>query len=100
MDLISRMQSGEDVTESPLPDTKAGTLDISRYMNLASRLSRLFAPIAVPTHRPLTLLEYFVKHGDVVATAKSIAPAVYTAQEDDEQHSTAFLADLETYKAD
>ncbi|KAJ7891581.1 hypothetical protein B0H14DRAFT_3428370 [Mycena olivaceomarginata] len=39
-DLITRMQSGEDVTESPLPDTKAGTLDISRW-SLYPKWSRM-----------------------------------------------------------
>ncbi|KAJ7802700.1 hypothetical protein B0H14DRAFT_2614084 [Mycena olivaceomarginata] len=72
-DLITRMQSGEDVTESLLPDTKAAI--------------------------PLSLHEYFVKNGSVPATAAAIADPPEPVEVKEEDHPTVFMEQLETYKA-
>jgi hypothetical protein len=90
------MQSGEDVTESPLPDTKAGTLDISRYMHRQDPMLRIFSFTAAI---PLSLHEYFVKNGSVPATAAAIADPPEPVEVKEEDHPTVFMEQLETYKA-
>ncbi|KAJ6457541.1 hypothetical protein C8R47DRAFT_1227355 [Mycena vitilis] len=82
-DLISRMQSGEDIREAPIPDTPA------------------VVPVApaAPTGPPLTLQQYFALHGNVEATAGAIAEPVERAASDSEDHPTVFMEQLETYKA-
>ncbi|KAJ7915335.1 hypothetical protein B0H13DRAFT_2455861 [Mycena leptocephala] len=76
-DLISRVQSGVDMKEAPLPDTK---------------------DVVVPSQQPLTLEQYFAKHGSVSATADSIANVVERPVVDESEHPTVFMEELETYK--
>ncbi|KAJ7626517.1 hypothetical protein DFH06DRAFT_1141828 [Mycena polygramma] len=80
-DLISRVESGEDMRDAPLPETKA------------------VAPPAVPSAAPLTLQQYFAVHGNVAATADAIAEAPEREEVDETEHSTVFMDMLETYKA-
>jgi hypothetical protein len=55
--------------------------------------------VPVPAPRPLlTLLQYFERHGNVAATANSIAEAVLVPQIDEDDHPVVFMEDLETYK--
>ncbi|KAJ7616336.1 hypothetical protein DFH06DRAFT_1145606 [Mycena polygramma] len=82
-DLISRMQSGEDIREAPVPDTPAAVP---------------VAPVG-PVGPPLTLQQYFALHGNVEATAVAIAEPAERAASDSEDHSTVFMEQLETYKA-
>ncbi|KAJ6464207.1 hypothetical protein C8R47DRAFT_1079754 [Mycena vitilis] len=80
-DLISRVESGEDMRDAPLPETTA------------------VAPPAVPSAAPLTLQQYFAAHGSVAATAEAIAEAPEREEVDETEHSTVFMDMLETYKA-
>ncbi|KAJ6462340.1 hypothetical protein C8R47DRAFT_1225489 [Mycena vitilis] len=80
VDLITRVQGGEDLRDAPPPDTPA------------------VVPV-VPAATPLTLQQYFALHGSVAATADAIAEAPGATDVDSADHSTVFMEQLETYKA-
>ncbi|KAJ6513680.1 hypothetical protein C8R47DRAFT_1064388 [Mycena vitilis] len=83
-DLISRVESGEDMQDTPAPETQAVVPPVTA---------------AAPTTVPLTLQQYFALHGSVTATASAIASAPDQPVVDDADHPTVFMEQLETYKA-
>ncbi|KAJ7747474.1 hypothetical protein B0H16DRAFT_1461954 [Mycena metata] len=72
-DLISRMQSGENVAEPEIPDT--------------------------PAAEPQTMAQFFKGRKNSAATAAAVTPFVKCTVVDPDDHPTVFLEDLEVYKA-